>query len=103
MSLFSWIWPKISEDDLETVKAALSRWDPIGVILEDSPVANNEYDSYAPGLARLLKRNASVKAIARRLGLIRRFMMLLPSNEAADRRCAENLVSTWESRVRQTK
>jgi len=44
----------------------LERWDPIGV--NDFPEAQNEYDSYVPGVIALLINGSSAAEIAAHLG-----------------------------------
>ena len=49
-------------------KVLLQEWDPIGV--KDIPEAQDEYDSYAGGVYRLLASHSSAEQIARHLAQI---------------------------------
>ena len=74
----------------EAIRATLmAHWDPIGV--RGQPAAADEYDSYAPGLARLLAAGATTADIAARILEIERREMGLPGDEAGAARAAQAL------------
>lgn len=70
-------------------KVLLSDWDPIGV--HDEPRAQDEYDSYAPTIARLVAEGASTEMIARHLLRIEIEEMSLPPDAARANRAALKL------------
>ena len=61
------------EHCLEVIKGVLKIWDPIGVIdpTNKDGLANNEYDSYAPGLHSALEQGKNAKGIAAYLAEVR--------------------------------
>jgi hypothetical protein len=79
------------KDLMKLVEVVLLReWDPIGIAEE--PAAQDEYDSYAPGVARLILSGASGEAIADHLLSIEREWMGLRGNDAVARRVSELLL-----------
>jgi len=68
----------------------LYEWDPIGV--SDMPAAQDEYDSYAGGIYRLLASGASEYQIIERLYNIETVSMGLPGNREYLKGIAEKLV-----------
>jgi hypothetical protein len=91
----------LSASRLETVKRALRRWDPIGVIktLEEDGLPPNEYDSYAPHLLRIVESGASGGDVAIRLVSIRVDSMSLGDRRPTEREeeIGEKL-SQWRER-----
>ncbi len=86
----------VARDVIEQVRAVLLRhWDPIGVV--DEPTAQDEYDSYAPGVARLVLANATTETIMRHLIAIEREQMGLPGNETVAREAVDLLVGLRQS------
>lgn len=75
-------------------KVLLQQWDPIGVA--DEPAAQDEYDSYALAIARLVMDGEPADAIARRLLSIERERMELPGNESVASRAAVSLIALIE-------
>ena len=78
---------------LQSVKEVLFReWDPIG--LNSNPARNDEYDSYASGIVRLLQAEADEYKIAEHLRNLQRVSMAMNStNEERDRGIARRLIS----------
>jgi hypothetical protein len=75
------------KDVTKQVRVILLRhWDPIGVV--DEPAAQDEYDSYAPGVTRLVLANATTETIMRHLISIEREQMGLPGDEPTARQAA---------------
>ena len=72
----------------------LREWDPIGVI---SKTHQNEYDTYAPRLIRLLDARCTPNRLAEELQSIRTTNMALPESPItpSEERLAENLVHWW--------
>lgn len=69
---------------METIRhILLADWDPIGI--RDVPQAQDEYDSYVPGIAALLRAGADVDRIASHLLRIEEDMALIPDPERARR------------------
>ena len=67
-------------------------WDPIGV--GDSPEAEEEYDSYVPGMSKMLVEGADVYRIAEHLTQLQTVSMGLspPESDDQNRQIAETLV-----------
>lgn len=89
------------ETALETVKEALRRWDPIGVIdllLEDN-LPPDEYDSYAPQIFAYVRDGADSATIAKQLAWIRSSSMSLGSTRPSEheQELGEKLVAWRES------
>lgn len=61
------------EARLMTVRRALQRWDPIGVVpdLKETGLPPNEYDAYALGALRTIESGADARDIAMHLVSIR--------------------------------
>ena len=58
-------------------------WDPIGV--RDEPFARAEYQSYVPGVLKLVEENRSIRKISDHLSTIIRVSMgLSPSKDRCD-------------------
>jgi hypothetical protein len=58
-------------------------WDPIGV--RDEPYARAEYESYVPGVLRLVEENRSKRKISDHLStIIRASMGISPSKDRCD-------------------
>lgn len=74
------------ERRLEIVKAALRKWDPIGVIesLVESDLPPDEYDSYAPYLLQLVESGAPARRIASHFVSLRMSSMGLGKNGATE-------------------
>jgi len=72
---------------LEVIKAALRRWDPIGVIDHsgEDTTADQEYDSYASGVLSLLESVADAKRIANHLAHIRTISIGLGNSNPSER------------------
>lgn len=83
----------MSANDLaKQVRAVLLHdWDPIGIA--DEPAAQDEYDSYAPGVVRLLLSGATSATIADHLIAIERDRMGLPGDLSAASRVATRLMA----------
>ena len=77
---------KEAERRLEIAKAALRKWDPIGVIesLVESDLPPDEYDSYAPYLLKLLESGADARRIASHLVSLRITSMGLGGNKTTE-------------------
>lgn len=65
------------EKCLRAIKSILRRWDPIGVLDETDPnwETDNEYDSYAPGILKMLERGINELGIANHLLQLRSVSM----------------------------
>jgi hypothetical protein len=91
----------MSEDErlLHAVRDILFReWDPIGV--NSRAGAEDEYDGYAPGVCRLLRRGANERGLTAHLGRLRRVSMgLSVPDETADRRVASRLLALMAPRA----
>lgn len=85
-------------DLLKEVRDILFRdWDPIGV--NDQPLCQNEYDSYAPGICRLLRAGADEDKLANQLGRLQKISMgLSATNPERDRKVASRLLSLLNQR-----
>ena len=58
-------------------------WDPIGV--RDEPYARGEYESYVPGVLRLIEESKSMRDISEHLAsIIRTSMGISPSKDHCD-------------------
>lgn len=95
---------RCGDDDLseqiEMVRAALRRWDPIGVHPDwpECP-AKDEYDSYAPQILGMLKRGATESELTTHLRKLRTERMGLPAHDSSDEATARELLEGWrESR-----
>ena len=89
--------------ELEYVRGALRRWDPIGVLPGpgDDQGPMDEYDAYAPHVLGLLQGGADAIALERHLGEMRnRSMGDAQPRPASDRPAAEDIVAWWRSRSR---
>jgi len=76
------------------VLACLREWDPIGVL--DGPGGpQDEYDSYAPGIVRMLDGGATDTEIFRHLKRIATEEMEIGCDEARTKRIAMELVEFW--------
>ena len=77
------------------VMEVLRRWEPIGVIGDDS---QDEYDSYSVDLMRMLDAGASVDDL---VGAMREIVLghmgMSAFDEAHARDCADELVQFWQS------
>jgi hypothetical protein len=69
----------------------LKDWDPIGIA--DEPRAQDEYDSYAPAIARMVLDAASQAALADHLLAIETGRMELPGDERRARVVATSLLA----------
>lgn len=77
---------------LSQVRAVLLKtWDPIGVA--DEPAAQDEYDTYAPAVLKLVESHASARAVADHLLGIERKRMGLAGNKATADRAANALLA----------
>lgn len=72
----------------------MTHWDPIGV--SDVPEASDEYDSYMPGLAKMLRDGADTEAVAVHLAEIENKWMELPATPEQTREAA-NQITEWYS------
>jgi len=83
--------------DIEAVKEALRRWDPIGVIpdLLENELPPDEYDDYAPHIVSMLAQGCSVDDLCRHLEYCRTQAMGLGADPVLDRRVADELVRWW--------
>lgn len=77
---------KQTEECLEVIREALRHWDPVGVIdtLVWDGVLDNEYDSYAPGVFRLLERGTNAKGVTDHLVRLRAVSMGLGKNHPSE-------------------
>jgi hypothetical protein len=82
-------WKETGERELRQV--LFWRWDPIG-ISDEFPATADEYDSYAPGIAALLRLGVDEKALAEHLGFVERELMALPKQDRAD---TAGLIAGW--------
>jgi hypothetical protein len=71
----------------------LERWDPIGV--NDVPEAQNEYDSYVPGVIALLINGSSAAEIAAHLGHVRHGRMELGWGSEHELKVARALLAAF--------
>ncbi len=71
----------------------INEWDPIGV--RDQPLAQDEYDSYIPGIIRLLERGAPESRLAEHLDQLETIEMGLPANHERNQRVATRLFNTY--------
>jgi hypothetical protein len=74
-------------------RTLLAEWDPIGC-----GVPEDEYDSYIPGIYRLLQGQADVGRLAAHLGKLERISMRLRARPETNRRVAEKLMHVLEIR-----
>jgi len=70
-------------------RVLIDYWDPIGV--KDVPQAQDEYDTYVPGVLRLLQQGASADELAQYLSDIASIEMGLMPVENRNRVAAEKL------------
>jgi hypothetical protein len=85
---------------LETVKRALRKWDPIGVIetLEESGLPPDEYDSYAPSVLSGVESGENGQDLAKRLASIRVDYMGLGDRRPSEREQEiGQKLSSWHS------
>jgi hypothetical protein len=84
---------------LEEVRRVLRRWDPIGVIPDpESPEGPiDEYDSYAPGVLKMLQGGADVFKLSRHLSQLATGSMGLNDNQALHHHFAQELLKWWSS------
>ena len=75
-------------------KLLMPEWDPIGVA--DIPEAQDEYDSYIPGIYRLLREHADLAAIASYLNDNDIGGSTEPGRFETNRRVAEMLMNLME-------
>jgi hypothetical protein len=74
-------------------------WDPIGV--NDQPLCQNEYDSYAPSICRLLREGANEDKLVNHLERLQKTSMGLSVTDAErDRKVASRLLSLLQSKVK---
>jgi hypothetical protein len=72
--------------DTDAIRHILhSEWDPIGC-----GVPHDEYDSYIPGIYRLLQECGDVRKLAAHLEKLETISMGLPSNSPRNRRVAKS-------------
>jgi hypothetical protein len=84
-------------DLLQTVRRILfTEWDPIGV--NDNPLCENEYDSYAPAICRLLREGADEGKVVSHLNRLQKDSMRLSATEEHNRRFARRLLSLTEGK-----
>jgi hypothetical protein len=83
----------ISVDDLSAkIRPLLLRdWDPIGVA--DEPRAQDEYDAYAPKVARMIADGTAASDVAAYLLSIERDRMGLPGDAGRAARVARQLLA----------
>lgn len=82
---------------LQAVRRILfTEWDPIGV--NDNPLCEDEYDSYAPAICRLLCEGADASKVVLHLSRLQKDSMGLTATEAHNRRIARRLLSLTEGR-----
>ena len=75
----------------------LEHWDPIGV--NEAPEAQDEYDSYVPGVIALLINGSPAETIAAHLGRIVVEMIGLRPNLERDMNVADQLLSAAKDRL----
>jgi hypothetical protein len=75
------------------VRAALQKWDPIGV----SDISEDEYDGYIPQLIRLLDQGAGAEYLTDFLVTLVHDNMGLEANLAQTKEIAKNLVIYWKT------
>jgi hypothetical protein len=75
------------------VLEVLREWDPIGVISE---TLQDEYDSYAPDIVRMLDAGATIDALVRHMTQIVTEGMGIGVDQEKTRLCAEELVNFWK-------
>jgi hypothetical protein len=86
--------PKVKGKELwQAAREILFReWDPIGI--NSNPARNDEYDSYANTIVRLLQAGSDEYKITEHLHNLRRVSMGLSSkNEERDRQIARRLIN----------
>jgi hypothetical protein len=81
-------WKRQGAEELRLILWAA--WDPIGGVPRD------EYETYAPQIASLLRKGGSPDDVAAALGKIRTETIGLPPNPARDREVAEKLRDWYE-------
>jgi hypothetical protein len=81
-------WTQRGEEELRLILWAA--WDPIGGVPRD------EYETYAPRIAALLRGGASADEVAAVLGEIRTRTMSLPPDPEADRAVAIKIRDWYE-------
>lgn len=86
-------------DLLKEVQALLfQNWDPLGV--NDQPLCQNEYDSYAPGICRLLHAGADEAKLVKHLERLQTSSMgLSVIDEERDRKVASQLFCLVKPKV----
>ena len=78
------------------VLETLREWDPIGIICDDN---QDEYDSYAPAIVRMLDFKPDAAMLANHLGKIQIEHLEMPDLESArlrELKLAEQLVDWWK-------
>jgi hypothetical protein len=75
------------------VRAALQKWDPIGV----SDISEDEYDSYIPPLIRLLDQGADEEYVINVLVRLAHDGMGLEADLPRTKEIAKELVTYWRS------
>ena len=92
---------KAAKPCLETAKQVLRFWDPIGVIgrADENGSADDEYDSYAPGLISLLERGANPQGVCDHFVKLRVSSMGLGAKPPTDKEqfIAQRLVAWRDS------
>ncbi len=83
----------------EQVKYILwNNWDPIGLKTVNGSQPDNEYDSYAPGFAKLLAEGADAYKIATRLNQLAEVSMGLQPHPEHSAHVAKLLLSLVEEK-----
>jgi len=81
---------RIRAEKFKAVRGILiDHWDPIGV--KDVQQAQDEYDSYVPGILRLLEQGASVDVLTEHLSDIVSLQMGLTPVESKNKMAADKL------------
>jgi hypothetical protein len=81
---------------LAIVRRVLRHWDPIGVIEDANASTSDEYDSYAPGVLKLLESGAGARDLALRLAALRVGAMQLGQRQPTQHEAAlGEQLATW--------
>ncbi len=83
---------KSSKRQLEKIRQSLREWDPIGI--RPGP-GNDEYDSYASGVLKLLKARRDASRLEAHLGQLRKVSMGLQPDPRSDRETAQRICDWW--------
>jgi len=83
--------PSTNTLEVSVQRILLQEWDPIGI--RGVPEAQNEYDSYVPGICKMLREGKTTEKLYQYLRWIESEHMGLDGNELHAERIAKKLMS----------